>query len=124
MYKATFGTKQQIAFNSEAEYYEFLGYLSKNDGSTRIVWEENNEQGAWAEEGRILFYTPHPNQLRVQLLHTAGNPSIESRVNCNEFVENIRVNHNFILGGNQNAAQIRATVPNQYLADFDNGLLI
>lgn len=99
MYKATFGTKQQIAFNSEAEYYEFLGYLSKNDGSTRIVWEENNEQGAWAEEGRILFYTSHPNQLRVQLLHTAGNPSIESRVNCNEFVENIRVNHNFVLGG-------------------------
>src|SRR5690606_3997604 len=119
MYKATFGTKQQIAFNSEAEYYEFLGYLSKNDGSTRIVWEENNEQGAWAEEGRILFYTPHPNQLRVQLLHTAGNPSIESRVNCNEFVENIRVHHNFVLGGNQNVAQIRATVPNQYLADFD-----
>ena len=124
MYKATFGTKQQVAFNSEADYYEFLGYLSKNDGSTRIVWEENDEQGAWAEEGRILFYTPQPNQLRVQLLHTAGNSTIVSRVNCNEFIESIRTHHNFVLGGNQNVDSIRTTVPNQFLSDFESGRLI
>ena len=40
MYQQTFGTKQQISFNSEAEYYELLGYLSKNDATTKLVWEK------------------------------------------------------------------------------------
>lgn len=121
MYKSTFGTKQQIRFASESEYYEFLGYLSKNDGSTKIVWEENNEQGAWAEEGRILFYVSQPKVLRVQLHHTAGNSSIVSRVNCNEFVENIKNDHNFKIGDDQNVAEIKATVPDIYLTDFEKG---
>lgn len=124
MYKPKFGRKGQITFNSEADYYEFLGYLSKNDDTTRIVWEENNEQGAWAEEGRIQFYTPQPKQLGVTLMHTAGNSTIVSRVNCNEFIENIKANHNFVLSGKQNVVAIKATVPAKYLKHFENGLLI
>jgi len=122
MYQPTFGTKQQIGFNSETEYYELLGFLSKNDGSTRVVWEENNEQGAWTDEGRILFYVNQPDALRATLLHTAGNSSIISRVNCNEFIENIRSDHNFVLGEMQNSARVRTTVPNQFLGNFDAGL--
>ena len=121
MYKETFGTKNQISFNSEAEYYELLGYLSQNNGSTKIVWEENNEQGAWGEEGRILFFVKQPRQLRAKLLHTAGNESIVSRVNCNEFIEHIRDNHNYVFGRNQNVSTIRATVPKQFIGEFDNG---
>lgn len=121
MYKSRFGTKQQISFQSEADYYQFIGYLSKNDGSTRIVWEQNNEQGAWAEEGRILFYVSPPRQLRVTLSHTTGNNSILSRVNCNEFITNIRDNHGFVIDGNQDVDKIRSTVPQPFQLEFDNG---
>jgi len=122
MYQPAFGKKQQITFNSEEEYYEFLGFLSKNDGTTKLVWEENNEQGAWTEEGRILFFVNQPATLRANLLHTAGNYNIVFRVNCNDFIEDIRTNHSFVLGETQNTAIIRNTIPNQFLASFDGGL--
>jgi len=122
MYQATFGTKGQINFNSESEYYELLGYLSKSDGSTVLVWEDNDLQGAWAKEGRILFFEPQHAALRANMLHTAGVGHILSRVNCNEFILNIRTNHSFVLGETQNIPNIRATVPQQFTADFDAGL--
>ena len=122
MYQANFGTKQQISFNSESEYYELLGYLSKSDGSTILVWEDNDLQGAWTKEGRILFFVAQPAALKANLLHTAGNGNINSRVNCNEFILNIRANYGFVLGESQNVPNIRATVPQQYIAAFDAGL--
>lgn len=122
MYQPTFGTKQQITFRSEAEYYELLGYLSKGDGTTILVWEDNDIQGAWAKEGRILFFEPQPTALRANLLHTAGVGNILSRVNCNEFIIDIRENHNFILGETQNVQSIRATIPGQFLTDFELGI--
>lgn len=122
MYQPTFGSKQQITFNSEAEYYEFLGYLSRSDGTTNLVWEDNDEQGAWAKEGRILFFVAQPQNLRAHLSHTAGVNNIYSRVNCNDFIQNIIDNNNFVLGATQDIQAIRGTVPNQFLADFDGGL--
>jgi hypothetical protein len=122
MYQANFGTKQQISFNSESEYYELLGYLSKSDGTTKLVWEDNDLQGAWEKEGRILFYVDQPTSLRARLLHTEGVGNITFRVNCNEFILNIRSNHNFVLGVKQNIPIVRATVPHQYIPDFDAGL--
>lgn len=122
MYQPNFGTKQQISFNSEAEFYELLGYLSKGDGSTILVWEHNDLQGAWAKEGRILFFEEQPPALRAYLSHTAGVGNILSRVNCNEFVLNIRDDHGFVLGETQNIPAIRLTVPQQYIPDFDAGL--
>lgn len=122
MYQANFGTKQQISFNSESDYYELLGYLSKSDGSTILVWEDNDLQGAWTKEGRILFFVAQPAALRAKLLNTAGNGNINSRINCNEFILNIRANHSFVLGEAQNIPSIKATVPQQYIADFDAGL--
>jgi len=71
MFKTSFGTKRQIMFNSEADYYQFLGYLAKSDGSTKIVWEKNDEQGAWGQEGRIEFFLAAPSPLSVILSHTA-----------------------------------------------------
>jgi len=56
MYKPTFGTKNQINFRSESEYYEFLGFLAKSDGTTMLVWEDNDLSGAWSKEGRILVF--------------------------------------------------------------------
>ena len=124
MYQSTFGTKQQISFNSESEYYELLGYLSKSDGTTILVWEDNDLQGAWAKEGRILFFEAQPAELKANMIHTAGVGNILFRVNCNEFILNIRTNHCFVLGETQNIPNIRATVPNPYTTDFDAGLLL
>ncbi len=121
MYKRNFGTKNQVHFASENEYYQFLGYLAKSDGSTSIAWEHNEEQGAWGSEGRIKIYIDDfPFIENFDL--TAGVGSIISRINCNEFVESIATDHNFILGDAQNVDDIRNTIPAEYLSDFNHGL--
>jgi len=120
MYKQSFGTQNQIHFNDESEYYEFLGYLAKSDGTSSLTWEHNEEQGAWGSEGRIHFYIQNP-PISATLRHTAGTGNIVSRVNCNEFVENIVTHNNFVMGNIQDLNLIRNTVPQQYLFDFDRG---
>lgn len=93
MYKSSFGSKGQIQFANEHEYYTFLGYLAKSDGSTSIVWEHNENQGAWGSEGRIQVHISNMPNIG-QLAITAGNGGdVISRINCNEFVENICTNH-------------------------------
>ena len=49
MYKKSFGINGQIQFANEHEYYKLIGFLAKSDGSTSLVWEHNEEQGAWGE---------------------------------------------------------------------------
>lgn len=124
MYRKIFGTKAQIRFDTQADYYEFLGYLAKNDGTSKLVWECNDEQGAWAQEGRIQFYVAQPVGLRAKLKHTSGTGSITSRVNCNAFVEHIAQYHHVISNGPQNKAKIRASIPPVHLKDFDRGLAL
>ena len=124
MYRKTFGTKGQIRFDTKAAYYEFLGYLAKEDGTTRVVWESNDEQGAWGQEGRIQFYVAQPATLAVQLLHTLGTGNITSRVNCNAFVKHIALHHHFVSNGPQNKVRVRSLLPPAHLADFDRGLTL
>jgi hypothetical protein len=122
MYQPSFGTQGQVQFNDEYEYYTLLGYLAKSDGTTSLVWEHNENQGAWGSEGRIQFHTP-ATPFANNLRYTAGNGgNIIHRVNCNEFVQNLNINHHFSMGANQNRAAIIATVPQMYLADFNRGL--
>ena len=122
MYKSSFGSKGQIQFANEHEYYTFLGYLAKSDGSTSIVWEHNENQGAWGSEGRIQVHISNMPNIG-QLAITAGNGGdVISRINCNEFVENICTNHGFNYGKNQDIIKIRQTITVQYQADFDKGL--
>lgn len=124
MYKNAFGTNRQLKFNAPADYYKFLGFLSRDDGTTRIVWEHNDEQGAWGEEGRIQFYAYFPPDLKVELTRTAGAGNIVFRVNCNEFVDHIIRHHNFSVRGRQNQVDIRQTIPSDHLEDFDAGLTL
>ncbi|MCR4816125.1 MAG: hypothetical protein K5842_02935 [Bacteroidales bacterium] len=121
MYKQFFGKNNQIQFPNENGFYQFLGYLAKSDGSTRIVHENNQNQGAWGPEIRIHVLKPMPSG-PWSVRETAGNGGIISRINCNEFLENIINNHSFVIGNTQDVLQIRQTVPQQYLADFDAGL--
>lgn len=121
MYKASFGKKNQVSFNNEHEYYEFLGFLAKSDSKVSIVWERNEEQGAWGSEGRLQFYT-NATPFAANVVSTAGTGNIVFRVNCNEFVQHIKDNHAFILGKVQSEVNIRLTIPSEYLSDFERGL--
>lgn len=121
MYRNRFGTKDQVQFDTPEDYYEFLGYLAKEDGTTKLVWENNDEQGAWAVEGRIQFYVEAPRALHARLRHTAGTGNIVSRVNCNDFVEHIAQHHHFISNRPQNQAKIRKSIPVAHRGDFDRG---
>ena len=122
MYKQRFGTNGQIQFDNENQYYQLLGYLAKSNGSTSIVWEHNEDQGAWGSEGRIQIYTYNMPQIGNYALTAGNGGNVISRINCNEFVENLRTNHNFRYGKVQDVNSIRATIPDEYLSDFDSGL--
>lgn len=124
MYQSAFGTKNQVTFNNEHEYYELLGFLAKSDNTVSIVWERNEEQGAWGSEGRLEFFITNI-PIAATLSQTAGNGgSILSRVNCNDFVQNLNQNHAFVWGKVQPVAKIRATIPDEYLTDFERGLTL
>lgn len=125
MYKTSFGTNMppQINFENPSEYYRALGYLAKSDGSSSIHWENNEQQGAWASEGRIHFYISDPN-IPGYFKLTAGTGKAIHRTNCNEFIEHIKSHHGFVIGKNQNIDSIRNTIPSAYISDFDFGLTI
>lgn len=122
MYKSFFGSKNQVHFNNEHEFYQLLGFLAKSDKTTALAWEHNEDQGAWGSEGRIIFYIqarPFSNNLE----YTAGNGGIIiSRVNCNDFVENLNRDYGFVMGAIQPIDDIRGKIPAPFLKDFEMGL--
>lgn len=110
---------------SDNDFFEALGFLSKNDGTTSIHWEHNENQGAWGSEGRIHCYQNIANfPAYFSNAFTAGVGKIIHRINCNEYIENISTNHSFQLGHNQDVNAIRTTIPAQYLVDFNRGLAL
>ena len=119
-----YGKNYQVHFNDKHEYFLFLGYLAKSDGSTNIVYERNDQQGAWSDENRIQFLRTPPSVFDANLKYTAGVGNIVSRVNCNDFLREIFNFHNFRNGRTQNQALIRQTIPTNYINDFNNGLLL
>lgn len=125
MAQLIFGTKQQIQFASDQEFFEALGFLSKNNGTTSIHWEHNEDQGAWGSEGRIHCYqniNSFPSYFSNAF--TAGVGRIEHRINCNEYIQYIVTNFGFQLGGNQNIQAIQNLIPAQFHVDFNRGLIL
>jgi hypothetical protein len=125
MFKVQFGRPKVMVFANANEYYLTLGFLAKSDGTTSIVWENNQYQGAWKHEVRIhclkdlnTFTPPLINKF------TRGRTGILKRINCNEFIEDLLNNHGFVQGAIQNITTIRSTIPAAYVADFDSGLLL
>lgn len=123
MPQLVFGTNHQISFVSNSQFYEALGFLAKNNGTTSIQWEHNETSGAWGSEGRIHCYKNIASfPIYFSRAFTAGNGSILFRINCNEFIEYIVNTHNFILGYSQNINNIIQTIHSSYLVDFNRGL--
>lgn len=118
-----YGTQQQIQFSSDAEYYEALGFLCKNDNTTSLHWENNELSGAWGSEGRIHCYQNLSRFPRYfSNAFTAGTGNILRRINCNEYVACIRRDHGFVFGRIQNLTAIKATIPAINHGDFDRGV--
>lgn len=118
----TFGTKDQVSFETEDSYYFTLGFLAKSD-CTELRWEHNEDQGAWGSEGRIhcsgdIDSYPEP----LKRAFTAGTGKILQRVNCNDYVKNLAVKHEFKMGAIQDVSAIRKTIPPEHMAAFDRGL--
>lgn len=125
MAQLIFGTNQQIHFTSDNEFFEALGFLCKNDGTTSIHWEHNENQGAWGSEGRIHCYQNIENfPTYFRNTFTAGVGNIIHRINCNEYIEYIVTNFNIQFGNTQDLSAIRATIPEIYVADFNRGLAL
>jgi len=124
MYKQEFGKRNKMHFASASEYYETLGFLAKSEGNTRLYLENNQNQGAWAHEGRIDCYSNLPLfTIPLRNKFTVGRGRVMHRINCTEFVLDIVDNHNFVRDSlAQNSAAIRNTIPAAFVIDFDRGL--
>ena len=125
MAQLIFGTKRQISFASDAEFFEALGFLCKNSGRTSIHWEHNEDQGAWGSEGRIHCYFDipvFPNYFNSAF--TAGVGRIAHRINCNEYIEYIVANHGIVFGLAQDQVLVLRTVPAAEQINYNRGLLI
>lgn len=121
-----FGKFGQIRFASDAEFFEALGFLTKNNGTTSIHWEHNENQGAWGSEGRIHCYK---NLLSFPLYFssafTAGRGKVLHRINCNQYIEYLANHHAIVRDSHvQDEVAIRATVPAGHMPDFDRGLTL
>jgi hypothetical protein len=123
MAQLIFGTRQQIQFESDNDFFEALGFLAKNDRTTSIHWERNEIQGAWGSEGRIHCYKNIENfPVYFSNAFSAGTNNIIHRINCNEYIKYIIEEHSFQIGHTQDLSAIRLTIPTQYATDFNRGL--
>lgn len=115
-----FGRNGQVHFDSQEQFFYALGFLA-NNRHAEIIWEHNEEQGAWASEGRIHCLVP-PANFPQNFTFTAGNGNVYARINCNDFVQLLIDNHHFSRRGTpQNIQLILSTVPPEYQPLFWNG---
>jgi len=90
MSKLVYGKMGQVRFYNEAEKQEAYQYLLTSNNVDIFVHEDNQEQGAWASEERIHFFSESgiPECLKRNM--TAGKDSIYGRINCKELCDEIR----------------------------------
>lgn len=90
MSKLVYGKNGQVRFDNEQEKQVAIDYILNSPNVNFNVHENNQDQGAWGPEDRILFYEEDeiPECLKRQL--TAGYPGVYGRINCNEFCEELR----------------------------------
>lgn len=120
MARLVWGQDGQLEFSDQEEYYYSLGLLCHSDWFN-IVYEPNRLTNSWADAYRIQC-----SKCPVELPQ-AFQDALRSldRINNNEYVENLYTNHNFIYDGTKyiygNYEEVRETVPDKYLKDFDAG---
>lgn len=120
MVKLRYGTQGQVSFDDLNEYYYALGFLA-NSRNAELRWEDNENQGAWGSEGRIHCLVPE-NRFPQCFRFTAGRGAVYARINCNEYVGTLVLEHNFKANSkSQDVSAIMETVPDKYRDVFREG---
>ena len=120
MAKLIWGKDEQLRFESQQEYYYSLGLLCRSEWFN-IVYEPNKRTNSWADAFRIQC-----GNCPVELPQAFKNAlRSQERINNNEYVENLYLNHDFDYDGNKyiqgNYTTVKRTVPTEYFADFEDG---
>ncbi|MFA0196690.1 hypothetical protein AB4501_25830 [Vibrio sp. 10N.222.55.E8] len=120
-----FGSRSPyLVFSNEKHFYYALGFLvhAIETRSCRLVWENNQDLGAWGHECRIQIF----NRIsEFENLYTnrvsAGVGNILGRINCNQYLEHLTQHHSFSFQSEPDYQSVKATVPIVYQQDFDDG---
>lgn len=109
------GRPPQLVFENENEYYRALGHLT-NPKAYSISYEFNKKNGSYSDACRI-----HKLSAAVNIPQAFINKMKTGRINCNDYVENLKENHNFVLSGQvytRTFEGVLSTVPEEYIFDF------
>lgn len=89
MTKLVYGKTQQVKFLNEEEKKEAFDYLI-NSEDVEFYHEQNQEQGAWAPEKRIHFYSEVDVPVGLTRNWTAGRGArLKARINCGELYDEV-----------------------------------
>lgn len=131
MAQLDWGSGIGLHFNSNEEYYEVLGFLTKYPALVDVYTHKNDISGAWAGQGKLetrIGKASLPDGLRRSFVLSGDN-----RLSISDYVENLINNHSFNRfydpTGNHytyyrfpsSMADVRITVPEVYKEDFDRG---
>lgn len=120
MARLVWGQDGQLRFANQEEYYYSLGLLC-NSNWFNIVFEPNQLTNSWGNAFRIQCAN-----CPVDLPRAFRNAlRSQERINNNEYIENLYTNHNFVYDGRKYISgdydDVRITVSDEYLEDFDDG---
>lgn len=88
MSKLVYGVRGQVRFKSEEEKREALEYLATSR-DVELRFERNDEQGAWAPEKRIYFYSEDGVPEGLRRNWTAGTGRVLGRINAADFYDEV-----------------------------------
>ncbi len=123
--KLSFGSRSPyLVFSNEQHFFYALGFLvrASETKACDLVWEDNQDQGAWGHECRIRVYD---RLAEFKNLYTgrvsAGVGNILGRINCNQYIEYLTQHHKFRLQSVPDYHSVKNTVPVDFRQDFDDG---
>ena len=90
MSKLVYGKNGQVHFENEEEKREAIDYLLTSSNVDFNIHEDNQNQGAWASEERIHFFSEEGVPESLKKIMTAGRSGLYGRINCKEFCDELR----------------------------------
>lgn len=131
MAQLNWGTGIGLHFRDDAEYYETLGYLTKNSELVSVYTHDNDRSGAWAGQGKLHVHIDKSNL--PDGLRRSFAQSGDDRLSVTDYVRNLVDNHGFTRfydpTGNlytlyrlpSSMTDVKETVPREFWEDFDRG---
>jgi len=124
--KLSFGSRSPyLKFSNEQHFYYALGFLihAIETNACKVVWENNQDQGAWGHECRIQVYDRLAKfkELYIDRVSAGVGNRILGRINCNQYLEYLNENHELRFDSVPDYHSIKPTVPVYFQQDFDDG---